>query len=244
MIKYLVFILITGIISACTNNVHDLPKINSKNASLLNTELAANYLRKGEKIRAKQKLLKALSLDPDSSKANALMGFFMEEVGELDNARFYYKKAIILAPKSGAELNSYAMFLCRLKDYKNAETYFMKALKDIKYEGTAGIYENAGVCALENKNYTKAKFYFLKAWSHDPSKILSLYELVSIVESEKNYFKALEYLNKNKLNNKELLTLAIDIADKAGEDKLKSQYNNELQHLIKVANNGYNPDFG
>lgn len=244
MNKYcILFLSLIGFLSSCHKNDQNF-KINNKNASLLNTELAFNYIKNGDKVRGKQKLVKALSLDPDSSKANALMGYFMEEVGEIEKAKFYYKKAISFAPDGSAELNSYALFLCRLGEFQQADKYFVKALKNINYANVADIYENAGLCALTNTNYTKAKFYFLKAWSHDPYKTNALYQLVSICKSEKNYSLALKYLEKNKLQNKEMLSLAIDIADKAGEHQVKSQYNNELQLLTKVAKNEYNRDFG
>ncbi len=75
-------------------------------------------------------------------------GFFYGKTGDLPKAREYYSKALTYSGHAGAQLNNYGAFLCRQGQYAEAEQYFLKATKDLKYDHTAGAYENAGLCAL------------------------------------------------------------------------------------------------
>lgn len=149
-------------------------------AASYNMQLGLAYLKQGDRPRAKRKLLTALAQAPDSPSVNAAMAYFMEKTGEINQATFYYKKAILAAPGRGAQLNNYGAFLCRRGQYREAQTYFLKAVKDAQYEYTAGAYENAGLCAEAIPDDTRAVHYFTKALEHDPSRKQSLEKLVEI----------------------------------------------------------------
>lgn len=155
-------------------------KTNSNEAAVYNTQLGLAYLKQGDRPRAKRKLLTALHQAPNSPEVNASMAWFLEQSGEIDAAQVYYRKAMAVAPGNGAQLNNYGAFLCRKGQYKQAEVYFLKAIKDANYEHTAGAYENAGLCAAAIPDYTKAAAYFNKALEQDPSRKQSLYEWVNI----------------------------------------------------------------
>ena len=169
----------------CLQSCQYLPGIDVDNKELseaasYNTQLGLAYLKQGNMERAKHKLLVAMSQAPNSATVNAAMGYFMEKSVELKKAQYYYKRSLALAPKSGAQLNNYGAFLCRIGKYKQADTYFLKAINDIKYEHTAGTYENAGLCAMANHQVDKAAAYFVKALRLDPSRAQSLCELKNI----------------------------------------------------------------
>lgn len=133
-----------------------------------NTQLGLAYLQQGDRPRAKRKLLIALRLQPDFAPANAAMAYYLEQTGDLKQAQAYYKKALNLAPRSGTQLNNYGTFLCRTGRYKEAERYFLLAVKDINYLYTAQAYENAGHCAMAIPDYPKARHYFMKTIEQDP----------------------------------------------------------------------------
>ena len=156
-------------------------KINPyQEAAYYNTQLGLAYLKQGDRVRAKRKLLIALTQAPELPDVNAAMAYLMEKTGEMDNAAFYYKKAIAVAPNRGESLNNYGAFLCRHSNYREAQVYFLKAIHDTQYEHTAGAYENAGLCAAAIPDDKKAIYYFKKALEHDPLRKQSLNELVRI----------------------------------------------------------------
>ena len=207
-------------------------------ASSYNTQLGMAYLKQGDRARAKRKLFLALSQAPDSPTANAAMAYFMEKSGEMEKAQDFYKKAMAAAPGSGAQFNNYGAFLCRQGQYKQAEKYFLKAVLDMKYEHTAGAYENAGLCAMAIPDQVAATNYFTKALEQDPSAAQSLYELVRLEVKQDHIDEALSYLQKYpnlSLTDKTLLALAVDVARKAGKSELAEDYQLRLRSLNSIS---------
>jgi len=208
-----------------------------REAASYNTQLGMAYLKQEDRPRAKQKLLTALKLAPKLPEVNAAMAYYLEKTGDIQEARAYYQKALFLAPNSGAQLNNYGAFLCRLGKYKEAEQYFLKAVKDVTYLQTAGAYENAGLCAAAIPNYPKAQYYFTKALMQDPQRKQSLYELVKIALKQNNAKEALRYLQKYpvlSLNDPALVSMAIRASKSANKPNVAAVYAqrlNELNHF-------------
>ena len=218
-------------------------------AASFNIQLGLGYLKQGDRPRAKKKLLTAMQQEPKSPDVNAAMAYYFEQTNELDQSRKYYLKAISLSSNGGAQLNNYGTFLCRQGEYKKAETYFLNAVKDEHYVNTAAAYENAGLCALAVPDNDKAKLYFTTALNQDPSRKTSLYEFAKLESKEGHDENALALLQKHSdlvLNDKIFLSLAKDIASKAGKYEIAAQYENSLKKMEPhtdnsgVVNNEYN----
>ncbi|HEV2613925.1 MAG TPA: tetratricopeptide repeat protein [Gammaproteobacteria bacterium] len=120
-------------------------------------------MKQGNKVRAKEKLLRALHETPQDPITLDAMAYFWEETGNTALASQYYEHAYGLAPNDGAVLNNYGIFLCKQHQEKKAEALFLKAAHLQNYINTAKAYENAGVCALTVNDKAKAKDYFTKA---------------------------------------------------------------------------------
>ena len=213
---------------------HTLGKAKLSEAASYNTQLGLAYLKQGHRSRAKQKLLVALSEAPNASYTNAAMAYFMETTGDINGARTYYQKALSAAPRSGAPLNNYGAFLCRQRQYRQAEGYFLKAVNDKDYVNTAFAYENAGLCAMGIPDEKKAANYFVKALQQDPSRKPSLYELVTITINQGKLTDALAYLQRYPnltRHDSTLLALAENVARRAGEKGLASDYQLRLQRF-------------
>lgn len=220
-LRYLLLGLILLVLQACQYNnepshVFFSQKSKHPEAALRHMQLGLAYLNQGDRVRAKQKLMRALEEAPNSASVNAAIGYFMEQTGEIKQARFYYDKAVRCEP-SGAHLNNYGAFLCRNKQYIKAEHYFKKAIQDKQYIHTATVYENAGFCALASANDKKAVHYFKQALLHDPLRKQSLYELVRIEVKLGQYHLALANLTQyhaTRLNDPALNALIVDVKQK------------------------------
>lgn len=221
-------------------------------AAAYNTQLGMAYMKQGDMPRAKRKLLTALELNQNSPDVNAAMAYYLEKTGDVKEARMYYQKALSLSFNSGAQLNNYGTFLCRQANYQEAENFFLKAAKDIHYIYTAAAYENAGLCAAAIPNNLKAKKYFTKALEQDPKRKQSLYELTSIELKQKNANKALMYLQKYSalsMTDPDLLSMAVNAAQRAGQTQLAAHYHEQLIKLTNFrdytgAKNEYNSSNG
>ncbi|MDI1351353.1 MAG: type IV pilus biogenesis/stability protein PilW [bacterium] len=215
-------------------------KANLGKAASYNMQLGLGYLKQGDRPRAKRKLLTALEQEPNSPDVNAAMAYFFEQTKELDDAKKYYSKAVSLSGNSGAQLNNYGTFLCRQGDYKNAETYFLKAVKDQQYIHTSGAYENAGLCALAIPDDEKAKKYFTNALNQDPSRKESLYELIKLESKAGHDLAAFELLQKHPdlvLNDRIFLSYAKNIALKAGKNDIAAEYDHNFRKMQPSTDN-------
>lgn len=148
----------------------ELKRNNEKNkAAIYNMQLGLAYLQMENIPRAKDKLFTALHEAPYSAEVNSALAFLMEKTGELKLAHQYYRKSIGLSINKGAYFNNYGVFLCRQKDYINAEKYLVRAAEDNRYAYSAKSYENAAKCAMKARHYAKADKYFHLALQQDPS---------------------------------------------------------------------------
>lgn len=208
-----------------------------KLAARYNTQLGLAYMRKGDWPRAKQKFLQALNEDKHSPEVNASFAYYLEKTGEVGPANKYYLHALAQAPDSGAQLNNYGAYLCRVGHYRLADIYFQRAVRDLHYENTAGAYENAGLCALENKNNAQAIVYFTKALVQDATRRQALYEIVKYNMQKKHYKKVLLFIQKYQevsLRDPILLTWAIQAAHNSGKLILESHYKKDLRICMKI----------
>lgn len=252
MIKVIRSLLIASaiLLQSCQNTEDSTPVKNKPDlgkAASYNVQLGLGYLKQGDRPRAKKKLLTALEQEPDSADVNAALAYYFEQTSELTEAKKHYQKALDLSSNGGAQLNNYGTFLCRQGEYKKAETYFLKAVKDVQYIHTSGAYENAGLCALEIPDYDKAKLYFNNALNQDPSRRESLYELVKIESRQGHDKEALELMQKHPdlvLNDRIFLSLAKDIASKAGNYTIAAEYESNFRKMEPTSDNsGVNNEY-
>lgn len=212
-----------------------------RKAASFNVQLGLAYLNQGDRPRAKKKLLTALKQEPNSPDVNAAIAYYFEKTNELKQAQKYYLKAISLSSNAGAQLNNYGAFFCRQGQYRKAETYFLKAVEDEQYIHTAGAYENAGLCAQAIPDLDKAKLYFTKALNHDPSRKVSLYELVRIESKAGHDTEALKIIQKHHdlvIKDRIFLTLAQAVASKARKYDQAAAYENKLKINSYTDNSG------
>ncbi|MDP3268947.1 MAG: type IV pilus biogenesis/stability protein PilW [Legionella sp.] len=218
-------------------------KTDLSRAASYNTQLGLEYLKQGDRPRAKSKLLTALKQKPKSPDVNAALAYYFEQTNELDQAKKYYDTAMKLSP-TGAQLNNYGAFLCRQGEYKNAEIYFKKAVEDVQYLNTAAAYENAGLCSLAIPDDSKARLFFISALQHDPSRRESLYELIKLemkLSQDNEAFNLLQKYSHLVLNDPVLLNAGKNIAIKAGKYEMALKYKNRLKKLEhNTVNSGVN----
>ena len=68
---------------------------NLSNAAAYNTQLGLNYLKQGDRPRAKRKLFAALKQEPGSTEVNSALAYYFEETGQVEQAKSFYLKVII-----------------------------------------------------------------------------------------------------------------------------------------------------
>jgi type IV pilus assembly protein PilF len=149
------------------------------------------------------------------------MGYFFETVGDDKMAEKHYNKAIFLGKGQATFHDNYAVYLCSRGKYKEADKEFMIATKDYNYAKTAQIYENAGLCALQATDLTKAENYFKIAVRYDPAQVTSMLELSELSLKRGEIGQAQHFLDKLRQRidpTPRILWLSIQVARKNNDN--------------------------
>lgn len=214
-------------------NLYDLPDtVDYQKAARINIELGLNYLKQEQSARAKAKLLRAKKLAPQLPEVHYSYGYFLEHVGEIENAEKEYLKALALNPKGGNEHNNYGTFLCRQHHYRQAEKEFLKAIEDSNYMNTAEALENAGLCVLQVPDIAKATEYFEKALRYEANRPNSLLELAVIYLKQRKLSISQGYYNRYTQTaspTSRSLLVGIELARSKGDKNKEASYRAQLR---------------
>jgi len=187
---------IIGLISACGQNVQDNTYIPSDGAAKINLQLGVEYMRRGKHDIALNKFQKALRLDSNYADAHNAIAVLYERLGIDEQAKQHYQKALILKPKGSDVHNNYGQFLCRHKQFHEADKHFLMALENPVYRTPEIPYTNAGLCALRAHNSTQAETYFRQALQKNPKFPRALFRMAELSYEQKYYTQAYEYLQR------------------------------------------------
>jgi len=146
----------------------------------VNTRLGMGYYGQNRLDDALKALKKAVSAEPDYAPAQSAIALVYDRMGMDKEAKQHYLKAIELSPKDGSVYNNYGVFLCQVGQFKEADTYFMKAIKTPLYPTPERAYENAGACARHIPDLKISESYLREALSRNPKLPISLYNLAEI----------------------------------------------------------------
>ncbi len=208
------------------NSLYELPSADREKAAKLNLELGVGYLKQDQIARAKAKFIRAKELAPNLPEVHYSYGYFLERVGEREEAEKAYLKALSLNGKGGNEHNMYGAFLCRAKKYKLAEKEFLKAVEDPNFNQTAEAFENAGLCVLQIPDVAKATEYLEKSLRYDINRPNALLELAILKFQTRNFDAAKEYHARftqlSKANARSLL-LAVELGRHFDDKKMEQR---------------------
>lgn len=241
MQKYFATLLLSSFLmfslSGCSTISQQEPEVNKQEEiATVNVRLGLAYLQQDHVDRAKTKLFTAIKADPKLALANGAMAYFYEKTGDSALAEKYYKNAIHYAKHgAGAERNNYGAYLCRDKRYEEAEANFNRAVNDRHYIRAAEAYENAGLCAMEIAQTTKAQAYFKQAIAKDPQRVTSYYGLTEIAYKQHRFHLADKYIQQYmRLTgaNPRSSLLAYNIANKLNDNVNKNKYSKLLQEYF------------
>ena len=138
-------------LAGCVSVTEGPPKIESDPIAMSESriELGLGYMGQGNMVRARENLELAVKHAPSYYRARLSIAHYYEQVGEVDEARDAYKKALRLDARNGNVLNNYGTFLCKQGEYDQADTYFNRAIDQLYYYLVSASYENAAFCAFK-----------------------------------------------------------------------------------------------
>ncbi|MEZ9654584.1 type IV pilus biogenesis/stability protein PilW [Vibrio splendidus] len=223
----------------CVSVTQGPPKIESDPIAMSESriELGLGYMGQGNMVKARENLELAIKHAPSYYRARLSIAHYYEQVGEVDEARNAYKKALRLDVRNGNVLNNYGTFLCKQGEYEQADKYFNRAIDQPYYYLVSASYENAAFCAFKAGEVEQAKYYFSRAIDHDPNRAKSILQLSKIEVSEAEYNDArLRLLKFHQRYGYQIpsLQILIELEKKAGNRALQQKYQSKLDELLSV----------
>ncbi len=200
----------------------------------INAELGLNYLQKGEYETALAKLKKSLAEDPRRAETHHYLAELYRRTGDPRNAERSYRTATRLAPRDARIWRNYAVFLCKRRKYDDAQRAFDQAFMNYHGLQRSAIPEQAGLCALQAKDWALAERRFRAALDEDPRAANALYQLARLMQRKGDYLHArafLERLMEVHEQDRTVLELAIEIETALGDHAAVADYRRRLEAM-------------
>jgi len=200
--------------------------INKREAAMARLKLALEYLQLGQTEQAKLNLERALSIDSSMDGILASFAYFYQKVGENDRAAQYYQDALSQFPDNANTRNSYGAFLCGLKHFDDANAQFVEAINTEGNSALANSYENAGLCALRDNNWSRAIGHLTKVLGYEHNRARSILGLTTAFINTDQLDSATRYLRTYRrlfAQTPQSLWLAIQIEQKLNNHNLANK---------------------
>ncbi|MDA0273482.1 MAG: type IV pilus biogenesis/stability protein PilW [Proteobacteria bacterium] len=199
MTRMVLTLLLSLFVSACsTTNTNNDSSADSSSAELVqrHLDLAVGYLRNRDYQRAKEKLAKALDIDPKNADVHATYGTVFQLEGELELAEEYFKQAVRYDSNSAQIRNSYGAFLFSEKRFQEAVEQLSKASEDRFYSNRPTVFENLGVAYNRIGDLEGAEFAFIRATQLNPQQPRALIEMSEIRFDQRNYVESRDFYRR------------------------------------------------
>lgn len=223
-------LLLTGCISTTTGSITE-PARNEKVAAELNYQLGARYYKKGKFEIARDRLLLATELDPQLAIAHTTLALTYEALENLRLARKAYERAVRVAPRDFDVQNTYAVFLCRQREFSQAEKYFDKAASHRENDNAEVTLTNAGVCMMQKPDVVMAESFFRAALERKPRYGEALLQLCLLKYQQEDFLSARAFLQRFmsiSAPTADVLYLASRIEDMLENDRGRTEYEDQL----------------
>lgn len=199
--------------------------------------MAEAYYGRGQIEEAFRRANKAVDVDDKYPRAHVWLGFLYEQIKQTERARAHYQRALELGPNSPDGHYAYGAFLCRQRQYAEADTEFQKALRNPLYATPWIAMTNAGNCAASAGNDSKAEGYYRSALSARPEFGPPLVKLAELSDKRGDAKTAKAYIDRyfgpgtvrTPETSYSALTLGTQIERQLGNRKRADEYARLLQ---------------
>lgn len=200
-------------------------------AASLQVQMAQAYLQKGNLEVARDKLKRALEIDPYSPDAHAVTGMLNDTIGDTVQAELHFRRAVELMPKDGGMNNNYASFLCRQGRYPEAEVLFQRAIADPYYKTPEVALSNAGVCAEESGQLDQAEAYLRRALDRSPDYAAALAPMARVLFARGDHLRARAFVQRSDAvlpPAADMLLLGMQVEQALGDQQSAEEYKKRL----------------
>jgi type IV pilus assembly protein PilF len=177
-----------------TSGKAELPTLSEATAAQkraqIRMQLAVGYYEQGQLAVALDEIKKAIDADPGYADAYGMRALIYMGMGETTLADDNFKRALQLAPDNPDIANNYGSFLCQSNRVGESFRWFDAALASRRYSSPVKAMNNAGSCALKNKDYDRAEHYLLQALQLAPDQPSTSANLARVYYERRDYARA------------------------------------------------------
>jgi len=220
--------------AACVSTTTGRPRAepaSSEDAAKQYYQLGARYFRNGTYELARDRLQRALELDPQLAIAHSTLALTYERLDNLRLAEQHYERAVKIEPRSMDTRNSYAVFLCRNSRFDEANEQFqrMRDFDDIARPEI--MLTNAGVCMAQKPDLDLAEGYFREALEHKSSYGEALLQMSLLKRAQGENLAARAFLQRYMSSNattSSVLYLAMQVERDIGDERASRELASRL----------------
>jgi len=227
----IVCLLATGCVTTTKTTGGVNPDADKGDAADLNYQLGARYYRNGNFELARDRLQYSIELNPKNAVAHYTLALAYEALGNLRLATKSYEQAVRISPKDHKVQNAYAVFLCNQSDFDGAGKHFGLAANITENDDAEVTLTNAGVCMMQKPDQVRAESFFREALEHRTNYGEALIQLCLLKFTQGDYLASRAFLQRylgSSIPTPGVLYLAIQIEDKLGDERAKTEYSNRL----------------
>jgi len=218
------------LLAGCVSNSKSTGK--QKDAAAYNVQLGVAYMNQGDLARAKEKLDRAVSQDPENAEAHSARAMLYARMGDAGKADGEYRTALRLAPNDPNLVNNYAVYLCQSGRTDEGVKRFLEAAHNALYKTPEAAYTNAGVCLRAAKRDEDARANFVRALQVAPAFAEAEFQLADLQFQHGELTQARAGID-NFIGNfnatPDLLLLGVRVARAQGDRVAAQRYARKLQ---------------
>lgn len=165
-------------------------------AARINARLAMEYMKRDQLSVARDKVEKALALNPRDLTVQLAAGLVYERLLETKRAEKHFRLALRADAASPEAQNALGAFLCRNKEFTKGEAIFLKAAGNPLYRTPEVAYTNAGVCARSAGSPERAEKYLRQALSVRSVYPETFVQLAGVLHDRGNNLQARAFIER------------------------------------------------
>jgi type IV pilus assembly protein PilF len=165
-------------------------------AARINARLAMEYLKRDQLAVARDKIERALALNPRDLTVQMSAGLVYERLLDTKRAEKHFRLALRADADSPEAQNALGAFLCRAGEFKKGEAMFIKAAGNPLYRTPEVAYTNAGVCARSAAAPERAEKYLRQALTIKAVYPETFVQLAGVLHDRGNHLQARAFIER------------------------------------------------